>query len=199
MARRSCRMASAASSSRIRTASVISSSSRLAGEAGFGQRRHHLQRQRAAPELNRRDVDGEADVAGPACGFPAGGVQHPFAELVDQAGVLGQRDELGGRNHAALRMAPAHQRLAAGDRVGLQVDAGLVVDLEAAVDQRLAQIDFQAAAGADLGLHVGFEEAIGAAAGGLGRIHRQIRVLQDPVDVGAVARRHARYRCWRRW
>ena len=86
-------------------------------------------------------------------------------------------------------MAPAHQRLAAGDRVGLQVEAGLVVDLEAAVDERLAQVHFQAAAGADLGLHVGFEEAIGAAAGGLGRVHRQIRVLQDLVDIGAVLRR----------
>ena len=42
------------------------------GEAGCGQRRHHLQRQRAAPELNRRDVDREPDIAGPAHRFLAG-------------------------------------------------------------------------------------------------------------------------------
>ena len=80
-----------------------------------------------------------------------------------------------------------------------RLETGLVVDLEAAVDDRLAQIHFQAAAGADLGVHLGFEEAIGAAAGGLGRVHRQIRVLQDLVEIGAVAAAPARCRCWRRW
>ena len=86
-------------------------------------------------------------------------------------------------------MAPAHQRFAAGDPVVLQVETGLVIDLEAAVGDGLAQIDLQHAARADLRVHVRFEEAMGAAAGGLGGVHRQIRVLQDLVEVGAVLRR----------
>ena len=84
-------------------------------QAGRRQRRDDLQRQRAAPELHRRNVDREPDVVGPGRGLRAGRRQHPFAELVDQAGVFGDRNEFGGRDHAALGMAPAHQRLAAGD------------------------------------------------------------------------------------
>ncbi len=65
----------------------------------------------------------------------------------------------------------------------------LVIDLEAAIDDGLSQVDFQHAAGADLGVHFRLEEAMGAAAGGLGGVHRQIRVLQDLVEVGTVLRR----------
>ena len=54
---------------------------------------------------------------------------------------------------------------------------------------RLAQVHFQIAARLDLRVHVRLEEAIGAAAGGFGGIHRQIRVLQDLVEIGAVLRR----------
>ena len=158
-------------------------------QAGGGQRRDHLQRQRAALELHRRDVDGEADVVGPFGGFHAGRGQNPFAELVDQAGFFGDRHEIRRRNHAAHGMAPAHQRFAAGDAVVLQAEARLVVDLEAAVRDRLAQIQLQRAARPDLRVHVRLEEAIGAPAGGLGRIHRQIGVLQDLVEIGAVLRR----------
>src|SRR5262249_50088572 len=39
--------------------------------------------------------------------------QHPLAERNDQAGLLGEGNELAGRDHAALRMGPAHQRLQA--------------------------------------------------------------------------------------
>ena len=168
-------------------------------QAGGGQRRDDLQRQRAASELNRRDVDRELDVVGPGRGLGAGRGQHPFAELVDQAGLFGDRDEFGGRDHAALGMPPAQQRFAAGDPVVLQADAGLVVDFERPVGDRLAQIDFQHAARLDVRVHGRLEEAPGAAAGRFGGIHRQIGVLQDLIEVGAVLRAPARCRCWRRW
>ena len=38
------------------------------------------------------------------------------------------------------RMAPAQQRLAAGDLVVVEVDQRLIVELEAAIDDRLAQV-----------------------------------------------------------
>ena len=159
------------------------------GEARRRQRRHDFQRQGAALELNRRDVDREPDIVRPGRGFRASGGQYPLAERVDQAGFLGNRNKLDGRNHAALRMAPAQQRLAAGDPVVLQVETRLIIDLEAAIDDRLAQIHFENAARADLGVHFRFEKTIGAAAGGLGRIHCEIRILQDLVEIGTVLRR----------
>ncbi len=69
---------------------------------------------------------------GPAYGFRAGCAQHPLADLDDQAGIFRHRDEGGRRDHAAFRMAPAHQRLAAGYAIALQLDQRLVMDLEAA-------------------------------------------------------------------
>jgi hypothetical protein len=49
----------------------------------------------------------------------AGGAQHPFAERQDEAGLLGQRNEVERRDHAALGVVPAQQRLEAGDLAGL--------------------------------------------------------------------------------
>ena len=152
-------------------------------QAGGGQRGDDLQRQRAALELDRRNVDRDLDVVRPGRGLGAGGGQHPFADLVDQAGLFGDRDELGGRDHAAFRMPPAQQGLAAGDAVVPEADAGLVVDLERAVGDRLAQIGLQNVARLDVGVHVRFEEPIGAPPGRLRRIHRQVGVLQELVQV----------------
>ena len=50
------------------------------------------------------------------------------------------------RDEAALGMVPAQQRLQAADLVALEVDERLVVELELAVGQRLAQIELQLAA-----------------------------------------------------
>ncbi|MEY9743662.1 hypothetical protein ABIF65_003036 [Bradyrhizobium japonicum] len=88
-------------------------------------------------------------------------------------------------------MAPAYQRFAAGDAVVLQSETGLVVDLEPAFEPTLgdgvAQIDLELPPLADLGVHLRLEEAIGAASGGLGGIHRHVRILQDLVQRGAVS------------
>ena len=119
-------------------------------------------------ELHGRDVDGDPDVVRPGGRLGAGGPQHPFAELVDQAGILGHRNEFGGRDHAAFGMAPAQQRLAAGDLVAREIDQRLVVDLEAAVGQRLAQILLHGQPRLGAGVHRRFEEAMGAAPAGLG-------------------------------
>ena len=188
-ARNWCRIASAVSSSRISTASVISISSRLAGRPEAA----------SAPAIFSASVGhfsctGETLTAirtwrGPGGGLGAGGSQHPFAEFDDQAGIFRDGDEFGRRDHAALGMAPAQQRLAAGDLVARQIDQRLVVDLEAAVDQRLAQVALHGEPGLGAGIHVGLEEAIGPPPAGLGAVHRQIGVLDQLVEVGAVLRR----------
>ena len=99
---------------------------------------------------------------------------------------FGDRDELGGRDHATLGVTPAHQRFTTGDAVVLEADAGLVIDLERAVRDRLAQIHFQNSACLDPCVHYRLEDPPGPASGRFGRIHGQIRVLQDLVKVGAV-------------
>ena len=47
--------------------------------------------------------------------LPAGLLDHPLAERDDQAVALGQRNEAGRADHAALRVVPAQQRLGAHD------------------------------------------------------------------------------------
>ncbi len=86
-------------------------------EPGLGEDGRDLERQRFRTELDRRDVDGDADIGRPGRGFGAGGAQYPLPDLLDQAGFLGDRHEVGRRDHAAHRMPPAQQRLAAGDTV----------------------------------------------------------------------------------
>ena len=87
------------------------------------------------------------------------------------------------------RMPPAQQGLAAGDAVVPEADAGLVVHLEPAVGDRLAQIGLQDVARLDAGVHLRLEEPVGAPPGRLRRIHRQVGVLEELVEVGAVLRR----------
>ena len=103
---------------------MISSSSRFGRQARLLQRVHHHGEQIAGAELQRREVDRDADIVRPLRGFAAGAAQHRAAERGDQAGLLGDRNELRRRDHAALRMRPAHQRLEAGDAAGGESTSG---------------------------------------------------------------------------
>ena len=94
-------------------------------------------------ELPGRDVDRELQPrvahAVPAPDLGAGGAQHPGADRHDQAGLLGQRDELGRRHQAEVGMVPAQQRLDAEHGAVGEADLGLVVDHELALLERLPQ------------------------------------------------------------
>ncbi len=117
----------------------------------------------------------------------AGLAQDPFAHRDDQAALLGERNEGAGRDHAALRMLPAHQRLEADD---LAVDARLRLVMQrqfAALDRR-AQLLLQRAPLAQPLVHVGFEEAERAAPLRLGAIERGVGIGDQRVGVGAVGR-----------
>ena len=150
MARSWCRMASAASSSRISTASVISSSSRLAGRPEAASAATTFSA--SVPLLNctgetltaRRISSGQvaASVQAVVSTHSPSWLIRPVSSAIgmNSAGEIMPRS----------RMAPAQQRLAAGDAVVLQAEAGLVVNLEAAVGDGLAQVHLQDAAGADL-------------------------------------------------
>src|SRR5436190_22637206 len=100
----------------------------------------------------------------------AGGAQYPFADRQNKAGLLGQRNKVERRDHAALGVVPAQQRLEAGHLAGLQVKDRLVVELELAVGDGLAQVDLERAAQLQPLVHLALEEAVGAAAVALGEV-----------------------------
>lgn len=80
----------------------------------FARRKDRLDdvNQTRAAELNRREIDRDADVVGPVERVEASLLQRPFAHHLNGAGLLGEGDELGGRDHAVFGMAPAHQGFA---------------------------------------------------------------------------------------
>ena len=66
-------------------------------------------------ELDARDVDRDHEVRDshlpPRLVLAAGFAQHPPAQGHDEPGLLGERDEFGGRHQAAVGVVPANQRL----------------------------------------------------------------------------------------
>ncbi len=137
-------------------------------------------------ELAGRQVDGDLDVARPARCRAAGLPEHPFAEVADQAGLLGHGDEFGRTEQAALWMTPAHQRLEARDAVVGQRQHRLVVQFELLGGQRLAQFESEPVAALRVEAHGVLVETEGGAAVRLGCIERKVGVAQQRVDVVAV-------------
>ena len=92
-------------------------------------------------DLERGDVDVDA-YGGETLPPPTGGlgaelVEDPVAEGDDEAAFFGDGDERGGRDEAAFGMAEANEGFEAVELSGDGVE-GLVVKLEAAVAERLA-------------------------------------------------------------
>ena len=83
-------------------------------------------------------------------------------------------------------MVPAHQRFERDDAVAGDVADRLIVDFEFVALQRRAQIQFQYAPRLGAGVHSGLEEAVGAAAVGLGAIKREVGFLQELIRILAV-------------
>src|SRR3954471_10106250 len=89
-------------------------------EARLAQHFRHVGEQAGALELAGAEVHahlqrGQPRPALPLLQLPASLAQHPRADGDDQARLLGERDEVHGRNHSALRMLPAEQRLRTRD------------------------------------------------------------------------------------
>ncbi len=115
-------------------------------------------------------------------------MEHPVAELVDLAGLFRDRNEFGRRDHAAFGMTPAQQRLAGRDLAVLEIDHRLIVDFQAAIGDRLTQFEFQDSPRLGARVHAGLEEAVGPPSVTLGAVQREVRVLQQLVEVQPVAR-----------
>ena len=83
------------------------------------------------------------------------GLQDEPGERTDQAGVLGQRDELVRRDVAPHRVLPPQQRLHAGHAAGARLGLRLVVQLERAVLERPGEVADQGQPARAVGVAVG--------------------------------------------
>ena len=154
------------------------------------QRRQHVGHELAAAHLAGGDVHRDAEV-----GVAEGGdrrarlAQHPPAELGDERGLLGQRDELDGGDVAEDGVPPAQQRLDGDGALQDDVDDGLEDQPQLAAVQRAVEVGAQGAAAVLLeaqGVVVAVDRAgaVGARAA-----QRQVAVAQGLAGVDVVGQR----------
>ena len=170
------------------TDSVISTISRSVRQARVGQRRRDRRRQVLVLEDGGGQVDRDRQVeafGGPARSLVDRLLQHPRGQRVDQAALLGQRDELARRDDAPYGMHPAHQRLDVLDPLVLHVDQRLVVQRQLTERGGVAQLgqDRQPVPVRLVGRGVVERPA---AAGPLGAVHRDVRALEQHARLVAV-------------
>ena len=70
----------------------------------------------------------------------------------------------------------------------LEIDHRLIIDFEAAIDDRLTQFEFQASPRLGARIHAGLEEPVGPPSVALGAVQREVRVPQQLVEIQPVAR-----------
>src|SRR5476649_1178750 len=87
-------------------------------------------------------------------------------------------------------MVPAQKRFKTSDRAVLKIDDRLIVKLELAAHDRLAQFEFQRAPRLHTCIHLPLKEAECAAPIGLSLIHGQISILQQLLCFNTVVRTH---------
>ncbi len=96
-------------------------------------------------ELNGGDVDGDRDGLGPCDGLLAGLPQDPTAQIDDQPGLFGQRDEFCRRDEAKIGVLPAHEGFGTHNVTGAQVNLRLKDEAQLVAADRLAQVPVQLA------------------------------------------------------
>src|SRR5690606_31635311 len=125
-------------------------------------------------------------ILGPLGGSAAGLANDPFTDRDDQAGFLRQRNELRWADQTLRRMWPADQRLEPVERIVAEAVERLKVQLEAALADRDAQVEFHLAPHARLLVERGLEEVIAGLAFAFGAIEREVGVLHQRGSVVAV-------------
>ena len=140
-------------------------------------------------ELNRRDIDRDAQRHRPGRGVAAGPLQRPVAQRLDLVDFFGDRNELGRWNEAFVRMLPAHQRLEARNLVGGNVDDRLVMHRHLVLDECVPQVLLDLAAMIGSVLQIARVEPVFAASAALRAVEREIGGLDDLLGIETVIRR----------
>ena len=104
----------------------------VGGDAAAGEQlREHRQRLRI-DQVTRREVHRAAQVeplVAQLRGRREEPAQHQFAQRLDQPRLLGERNEVAGGHHRAVRTDPARKRLCAGELAGAQAELRLEPDI----------------------------------------------------------------------
>ena len=114
-------------------------------------------------------------------------LEDQLAERHDEAGRLGDRDELVGRDDATFRVVPTRQRFEPGDVERAEVHDRLVHHLDLARAERDPQFCLERQALLDDDLHRRLELQQPPAALVLGGVQGDVGVAQQVGRVGAVA------------
>ena len=116
------------------------------------------------PQLPDREVHRDVqigvarDLGPPAREVGARGLQHPCADLLDQARVLRDRNEQRRRDRTERGRRPAQQRFDADDLLRAHRENRLIVQRELAVVPRLAELAFEVQTGCHEVPHVLVED-----------------------------------------
>src|SRR6516162_11072450 len=124
----------------------------------------------------------------PLGGIGAGRLYDPLPKRHDQADLLRKRYEFIRRDQSPFGVMPPHKGLERRYQIILQVDDGLVIDLELLASECSPQSKLQRSPGAHAGIHFRLEETVLASAICLGAMERHVRILQQIVGVVAVVR-----------
>ena len=123
----------------------------------------------------------------PVAAFGGGRGQHPAADVGDEPGFLGDRDEQRRRDRAEFGVVPARQRLAAHHAPRLQIDDRLVDQRQRAVGDGLLEIGLQTLPVAVVGIHLVVEHLSLLLAVGLGLVEREVGlVIRSSSIVGRL-------------
>ena len=156
------------------------------GETRGGERLANQRRNIGAVELDRREVDCDRGIAGPAPAFQTGLVQDLIADFDDESHLFGNGNELRRGNHSAFLVGPSQQRLASLNASGLQIEERLIVEFEFFGVQGVAQIKFKISARLGVGFHFCLEPAPRTPAVGFRLIQSHVGVAQKLVRIDAV-------------
>ncbi len=137
-------------------------------------------------KLNERQIDSRRNIVRPGRSRRTCVMQHPLAELSDQPGFLGERNESVGQDQALGWVPPADQSLRAAHPSRFGVDDGLIMQFQLVLQDGAAQLVFDLLARACDLAHFAIEEAIAIAARRFRAIERQIRHLQKVAGAGVM-------------
>ena len=108
------------------------------GKPRIGQCLRNGLRQARVEQLDRRYIDSEVDVFGPARCILAGAPQYVRTDAGNKAELLRDRDEFGGRYFAMLGASPSQQRLRTRNLALGRGEDRLINDLELVAHRRAA-------------------------------------------------------------
>src|SRR5207253_5907689 len=165
--------------------SVISMPRRSGGSPVSSRIRRVVPRKTAGGELLGGDVHprdrrlGDGELVSPSDRLGASFTEGERAELDNESGSFGDRNEAGRRDVAARRRGPAKECLDADDVATEQIDQRLVVEAELATLEREPQLVLDPEELSQLPRHLVLEELMVPAASFLRRVHRNVGVANQ--------------------